>query len=153
MTSFDAWRVACPAATQKDVSCEMVQDFVDSQSHSEIARIAVGKLPGGKPAIDITMFLGVALEPGVGLSAGHRKGAHGAIPHLHPAGLHRGYPDRRQAAGLARCRQGREVGCSRVIDSDKLIGMPLTLKGYGDAKRAYNRDEAKRGSWFWRMWS
>ncbi len=31
MTSFDAWRVACPAATQKDVSCEMIQDFVDSQ--------------------------------------------------------------------------------------------------------------------------
>ena len=70
MTSYDSWRVACPAATQKDVSCEMVQDVLDSQSHSEVARIAIGKVPGGKPMIDITMPLGVALEPGVGLVLG-----------------------------------------------------------------------------------
>src|SRR5262249_33509691 len=63
MTSYESWRLACPAAVQKDVGCEIVQDIQDSQSHSEVARIAIGKPPAGKTTIDITMPLGVALEP------------------------------------------------------------------------------------------
>jgi invasion protein IalB len=152
MTSFDAWRVACPAANQKDASCEMIQDFVDSQSHSQIARIAVGKLPGGKPAMDITMFLGVALEPGVGLSVGTDKAHTVQYRTCTQQGCIADIPidDKLQASLDA----GKDVKLVfGVVNNDKLIGMPLTLKGYGDAKRTYNREEAKRGSWFWRMWS
>ena len=38
-------------------------------------------------------------------------------------------------------------------NDNKPIAIPLSLKGYGAAKRAYNNGEAKRASWFWRMWS
>jgi invasion protein IalB len=155
MTSYDSWRVACPAATQKDVSCEMVQDVLDSQSHSEVARIAIGKVPGGKTMIDITMPLGVALEPGVGLVLG---------------------TDPKEPMHTAKYRTCTQQGCivdipvddkvqtlldagkdGRILfagaNDNKPIAIPLSLKGYGAAKRAYTRDEAKRASWFWRMWS
>jgi invasion protein IalB len=39
------------------------------------------------------------------------------------------------------------------LTSEKPIAIPLSLKGYGAAKRVYDNGEAKRTSWFWRMWS
>ena len=153
MTSYDAWRVACPAATQKDVGCEMVQDVVDSQSKSEIARVAIGQMPGGKLTLDITMPLGVALEAGVGLSLGDEKQMRtakyrtctqqGCIVDIQ-------VDDAMQTA-LNSGKDGRLLFAG--ANDNKPIAIPLSLKGYGAAKRAYNNGEAKRASWFWRMWS
>lgn len=153
MTSFDAWRVACPAATQKDVGCEMVQDVVDSQSHSEIARVAIGQLPGGKPTLDITMPLGVALEAGVGLSLGDEKTMRTAkYRTCTQQGCIVDIPiDGTMQAALDTGKDGRLLFAG--ANDNKPIAIPLSLKGYGAAKRAYNNGEAKRSSWFWRMWS
>ena len=155
MTSYDSWRLACPAASQKDVSCEIVQDILDSQSQTEIARIAIGKPRNGKPTIDITMPLGVALEPGVGLRFGD---------------------DPKEALRTEKYRTCTQQGCiADIVIDDKLqaslnagkdgqllfasatdgkpIAIPVSLKGYATAKRAYENGEAKRNSWFWRMWT
>ena len=35
----------------------------------------------------------------------------------------------------------------------KQVELPLSLKGYKAARRAYKSDESKRASWFWRLWS
>ena len=131
----------------------MVQDVVDSQSKSEIARVAIGKMPGGKPALDITMPLGVALEPGVGLSLGTTNRC--APRSTAPARSRAASPTSRS---MTRCRPRSNAGKDGKLlfagaNDDKPIAIPLSLKGYGDAKRAYNSGEAKRASWFWRMWS
>ncbi|MGH6827744.1 MAG: invasion associated locus B family protein, partial [Rhizomicrobium sp.] len=70
VTAYGSWRVACPAASQTNLNCEMVQDVLDSQSHSEIVRIAIGKTQAGKSAINLVMPLGVALQAGIGLVLG-----------------------------------------------------------------------------------
>ena len=155
MTSYDSWRLACPAANQKDAGCEVVQDILDSQSHSEVARLAIGKPPGGKQTLDITMPLGVALEAGVGLRFGD---------------------DAKEPLRTEKYRTCTQQGCIvDVVIDDKLqnslnagkdgqllfagvadgkaIAIPISLKGYAAAKRAYESSEAKRSSWFWRMWS
>jgi invasion protein IalB len=155
MTSYESWRLACPAATQKDVSCEMVQDILDSQSHSEVARLALGKPPGGKLTLDVTMPLGVALEPGIGIRFGD---------------------DPKEALRTEKYRTCTQQGCIvDIVVDDKMqaslnagkdgqllfagvgdgkpIAIPISLKGYSAAKRAYENSEAKRSSWFWRMWS
>jgi invasion protein IalB len=152
MTTFDSWRVACPAAIQKDVSCEMVQDILDSQSHSEVARIAIGKPPGGKLMIDVTMPLGVALEPGVGLVVGTDPMRTAKYRTCTQQGciVDIAVDDKLQTS-LDAGKDGRLLFAG--ANDNKPIAIPLSLKGYGDAKRAFNRDEAKRGSWFWRMWS
>lgn len=155
MTSYDAWRLACPAASQKDVSCEIVQDIQDSQSHSEVARLAIGKPPSGKVTLDITMPLGVALEPGIGIRFG---------------------TDPKEPLRTEKYRTCTQQGCIvDIVIDDKLqaklndgkdgqllfagvtdgkpIAIPISLKGYAAAKHAYESSEAKRSSWFWRMWS
>ena len=35
----------------------------------------------------------------------------------------------------------------------KPVAMPMSFKGYSDAVRAWQSAEAKRNSWFWRLWS
>jgi invasion protein IalB len=155
MTSYDSWRLACPAASQKDVGCEMIQDILDSQSHSEVARVAIGKPPSGKATLDITMPLGVALEPGIGLRFG---------------------TDSKEPLRTEKYRTCTQQGCIvDIVIDDKLqsalnagkdgqllfagvgdgkpIAIPISLKGYAAAKHSYESSEAKRSSWFWRMWS
>jgi hypothetical protein len=33
----------------------------------------------------------------------------------------------------------------------KVVAIPLSFKGYGDAARAYHGAEARRASWLWRL--
>lgn len=148
ITSFQDWRTACPAATTKEQGCEIIQDIVDGKNHSEIAHIAIAR-DNGKPVIGITLPLGVALEPGMGLSFGtdpvkpipyRTCNGSGCIAELT-------IDDKMQAA-LDAGKDGKVIFAG--LDS-KPIAIPLSLKGYGDAQRAYRNNEAKRGSWIWRM--
>jgi invasion protein IalB len=150
VTAYGSWRVACPAATQANVNCELVQDILDSQSHEEIARIAIGKLPDGKSAIDMVMPLGVALEPGVGLVLGTDPMHNAKYRTCTQQGCVVDLAiDQKIQAELDSGKDGRLVFAGS--NDNKPIAIPVSLSGFAAAQRAYHRDEAKRGSWFWRM--
>jgi invasion protein IalB len=151
VTSFDGWRTACPAATAatKDQSCAIVQDIMDSKTKTEIARILIAR-DNGKQVLGITLPLGVSLEPGVGLSfgtspvqlIGYRTCNQGGCTAEAP------FDDKMQAA----FNGGKDGRILFAGLDNKPIPVPLTLKGFDAAQKAYRRNEAKRGSWFWRMW-
>jgi invasion protein IalB len=150
VTSYGSWRVACPAANQPNVNCEIVQDVLDSQTHEEIVRIAVGKLPDGKPALDLVMPLGVALEPGVGLVFGTNPMQTAKYRTCTQQGCIVDIPiDQKLQKEFDDGKDGKVVFAG--ANDNKPIAIPLSLTGYADAQRAYHRDEAKRTSWFWRM--
>jgi invasion protein IalB len=150
VTAYGSWRVACPTAKQANVNCEIVQDVLDSQTHEEIVRIAVGKLPNGKSALDLVMPLGVALEPGLGLVFGTNP--------MHTAKYRTCTQqgcivdisiDPKLQAELDAGKDGKVVFAG--ASDSKPIAIPVSLTGYNDAQRAYRRDEAKRAAWYWRM--
>ena len=150
VTAYGSWRVACPAASQPNVSCEIVQDVLDSQTHEEIVRIAVGKLPTGKPALDVVLPLGVALEPGVGLVLGTNPMITTKYRTCTQQGCIVDIPiDQKLQKEFDDGKDGKVVFAG--ANDNKPIAIPLSLTGYADAQRAYHRDEAKRTSWFWRM--
>lgn len=150
VTAYGSWRVACPAASQANVNCEIVQDVLDSQSHEEIVRIAIGKLPNGKSAIDVVMPLGVALEPGVGLVLGTDPMHTVKYRTCTQQGCIVDIPvDQKIQAELDSGKDGRLVFAG--ANDNKPIAIPVSLTGFSQAQRAYHRDEAKRASWFWRM--
>ena len=149
VTTIQDWRTACPAATAKDQNCEIVQDILDGKSHSEIARVAIAR-DNGKAVIGVTLPLGVSLEPGIGIVFGtdpakvfpYRScNAQGCVVEI-------ALDDKLQAS-LNAGKDGRILFMG--LDN-KPAAVPLSLKGYADAQRAYRNNEAKRGSWFWRMW-
>ena len=149
VTSFDGWRTACPASTAKEQGCEIVQDIMDSKTKSEIARVLITR-DNGKQALGITLPLGVSLEPGVGLSFGKDPVQLIAYRTCNQGGCTAETPfdDKLQAAFNAG-KDGRIIFAG--LDN-KPIPVPLILKGFGAAQKDYRRSEAKRGSWFWRMW-
>ena len=150
VTTYQDWRTACPPATLKDQKCQMMQDVLDSKTSQPVVRVAIGTRER-QAELGLTLPLGLALEPGIGLTLG-----------TDPV---RVFPYRT-------CGQG---GCIAVLDLDaktiasmksskdakilvagldgKPVAIPMSLKGYSDAAQAYRSSEAKRSSWFWRLWS
>jgi invasion protein IalB len=150
VTANQDWRTACPAATMKDTNCEIVQDILDGKSHSEIARVAIAH-DNGKPVMGFTMPLGVALDPGMGLVFG--TDAEKAVPYrtCTSQGCVAEIPlDAKIQASLDAGKDGKMMVSSAA--DNRRIAIPLSLKGFADAQRVYRSNEAKRGSWFWRMW-
>lgn len=152
VTAYGSWRVACPAASQPKLNCEMVQDILDSKSHQEIVRIAISKLPNGKPAVDMVLPLGVALQQGVALQWGTDPAITAKFRTCTEQGCIVDMPmDAKLQASFDGGKDGKVVFES--ANENKPIAIPISLTGFGDAEHAYRRDEAKRSSWFWRMWS
>lgn len=150
VTSYQDWRTACPPAALKDQKCQMMQDVLDSKSGTTVAQIAIGN-EGGKDELIATLPLGLALEPGVGLILGadpvrvfpyRTCGQAGCIAVL--------VLDDKTAASFKSSKDGRVLVAG--LDG-KPVAIPLSLKGYGDAMNSWRRTEAKRSSWFWRLWS
>jgi invasion protein IalB len=150
VTAYGSWRVACPAARQSNVHCEMIQDILNSETHEEIVQIAIGKLPDGKSAINLVMPLGVALEPGVGLVFGTDPMHTGKYRTCSQQGCIVDIAvDQRLQKELDTGKDGRLVFAG--ASDNKPIAIPVSLSGFSEAQSAYHRDEAKRASWFWRM--
>ncbi len=150
VSSYQDWRTACPPASLKDQKCQMIQDVLDGKTGTTVAQIAIGT-DGGKDEMVATLPLGLALEPGVGLILGtdpvrvfpYRTCSQtGCIAVL--------VLDDKASASLKSSKDGRVLVAG--LDG-KPVAIPLSLKGYGDAMSAWRSNEAKRGSWFWRLWS
>jgi hypothetical protein len=37
--------------------------------------------------------------------------------------------------------------------NNKPVGLPFSLNGFDEANSAFSNNEAKRTSWWWRLWS
>jgi invasion protein IalB len=132
----------------------MQEEVTDSKTGSPVVRVGITSQKDAKTgkesqALGLTLPLGVALPPGVGLSLG---------------------TDKPSVFGFRTCNQ---VGCIAVTPLDdkmlasfdaakdakvlvagldgKVVAIPISFKGYGDAKRAYQSSEVRRTSWFWRL--
>ncbi len=148
VTAFQSWRTACPAATQVKQPCQMIQDILDDKTHGTVARIAVSH-DGANQVLAFTMPFGVALEPGLGLRIG------------------------KDPVKIVQYRTCNQIGCIATMPLDdkltaslkgatdvqllfagldgKPVGVPVSLKGYDAAHRAYSTSESKRSSWFCRL--
>jgi invasion protein IalB len=149
VTAFQDWRSACPPAAAQQQSCELVQDILDGKSRSEIARVVIAK-DSGKQVVGITLPLGVALLPGMGISFGtdavkvvqyRTCNGQGCIAELP-------LDDKLQASFDA----GKDGKLIFAGMDNKPVSVLLSLKGFADAQRDTRNNEARRGSWFWRMW-
>ena len=149
VTTFDDWRMACPAATEKDATCEMVRDIVDDKTKNPVARVAIIR-DKGKPAMGITLPLGVVLEPGMGVSFGSDQPQTAPYRTCTMAGcIAEIMVDSKMQAALDAGKDGKLIFAG---PDGKPAQVALGLKGYAAAQRAYRSSEAKRGSVFWRMW-
>ncbi|MEI9886223.1 MAG: invasion associated locus B family protein [Rhizomicrobium sp.] len=148
---YDDWRVLCPQTTTKDATCEIQQDVLDAKSHSELARLSVFKVKDADTLL-VTVPFNVLLEPGIGIGLGNSD-----KPRVFPFETCNGVGclvripfDEKLASDISGAQQPRILFAG--LDG-KPVGLPFSLKGYKDALAAYNNAEAKRRSWWRRLWS
>jgi invasion protein IalB len=147
---YQDWRLACPATSDKDGSCEIQQDVLDAKSHSELARLSIFRVKDASTLV-VTVPFNVLLDPGIGLGLGNDK------PRVYPFETCNGvgcvvriaFDDGLQKA-IGAAPQARILFAG--LDG-KPVGLPFSLKGYSDVMSAFDNAEGKRRSWWRRLWS
>jgi invasion protein IalB len=147
---YQDWRLACPAASQKEGSCEMQQDVLDAKTHSELARLSIFNLKGDTTML-VTVPYNVLLEPGLALSFGTAKPMVYQYETCNGVGcVVRLKVDDALRASLGGPDQARVLFAG--LDG-KPVGLPFSSKGFNDAVAAFDGAEARRHSWWRRLWS
>ena len=153
IATYDDWRVACPAAETKDVSCELSTDVVDkSQANGNvIARVSITTDKDGKKTMGFIMPYGVALEAGMGLKIGKDPVKVYQYRTCNTIGCIAVTPF---DAALATSLKSADDAAVMFAGLDgKPVSVPMSFKGYNKSYSAWKSAEARRHSWFWRLWS
>ena len=146
---YDDWRLACPAPSAEG-SCAMVQDVVDSRSHSEIAHLALGRAKTGMELI-VTMPFDVLLAPGMGLAIDKQKIRVYPYQTCNSIGCIATVPlDDKLMASL---RDAKDARILFAALNDKPVGVSFSLNGFDNANDALSDFEARRNSWWRKIWS
>jgi invasion protein IalB len=154
ISAFDDWRLVCPAQKDKDATCRMTQDIVDTKSGQSIASLVILKeLENDKKVatvLAVSVPLNVLLEPGLGLKFGnelktyqYKTCTEGGCIVIVP------YDDK-----IENSIEGTSDAAISVARLDgKSILLPFSTKGFADARKAFVHFDAKHSSWWWRLWS
>jgi len=154
ITAYDDWRLMCPSSKEKDASCRMTQDIVDTKSGQTVASLLVAKEiekdKSESTVMAISVPLNVLLEPGVGLKFGnevktyqYKTCTEGGCIAVVP------YDD-----ALQNSIEGASDAAISVARLDgKTVELPFSTKGFDAARKAFIHFDAKRSSWWWRLWS
>jgi invasion protein IalB len=153
IAAYKDWHLVCPADDDKKSACALQTDVVDSGSGSRVAQITIA-YKADKPdtrEMVMTVPLAVLIQPGLGIQFG---------------------TDAPKTVPFGTCIQ---TGCIAMVDMDdkltdsmrgatamslvvtaengKSIPVPVSVQGFDAALSAMNASEARRHSWWRRLWS
>jgi len=147
---YDSWRLACPAIDKEDASCALGQDIVNNRTGAAVAHLVLMKADG-KQILSITVPHNVLLDPGLGLQFEKKQFVAYSYETCDTPGCTVLVPaDDTLIAQMSTAPDARLVFAN--IEG-KAVGLPISLKGFADADRAMKSVEAKRHSWWRRLWS
>jgi invasion protein IalB len=148
---YQDWRLFCPALKDKDGNCELTQDVIDEKSQQRLARLIMGRDKDKGMVLAVTVPLQVLLEPGIGLKIGDDQLRTFQYKTCTEQGCLSVIPVNDEIeAGLAKAQQ---AGVAVTVPEGKAVELPFAMKGYRDAYEAFLSNEAKRKSWWRRIWS
>jgi invasion protein IalB len=153
IATYDDWHVACPAAETKEGSCELSTDVVDKsqQNASTVARATITTDKDGKQVLGFVLPYGVALEAGMGLRIGKDPVKVYQYRTCNGVGCIAVTP---YDAALASSLKSADDAAVLFAGLDgKPVSVPMSFKGYQKSLAAWKSADARRHSWFWRLWS
>ena len=154
MQVYQDWRLICPARKDKDVHCRLTQDVVDGQSGQSVASVSladeVDKDKKVSRVLIVSVPLGVALDPGLGVKLGNDTKT-AAYKTCVETGCIAVVPANDDLEKQIAETSDASINVARL--DNKTVALPFSTKGFADARKAYKSFEAKRSSWWWRLWS
>jgi invasion protein IalB len=153
VATYDDWRVACPSAEMKDAACELSTDLIDKSqpNGSVLARATITTDKDGKQIMGFTLPFGVALEAGMGMRIGKDPVKVIQYRTCNTVGCIATTPF---DGALSNSFKGTDDAAVLFAGLDgKPVSVPFSFKGYQTSLSAWKGAEARRHSWFWRLWS
>jgi len=155
MMVYDDWRLICPARKDKDANCRMSQDIVDSKAGQSIASLVLLKELSKDKKTESTVLavnvpLNVLLDPGIGLKFGNDNKTYPFKTCLE-GGCVAMVPVDDQLEKTIAGTSDAAISVARL--DGKTVQLPFSTKGFAEARKAYKSFDAKRSSWWWRLWS
>jgi invasion protein IalB len=151
MMIYQDWRLLCPASKDKDNSCELSQDVISEKAHARVARLVILKDKDKSTVLAVTVPLEVLLEPGIGLKIGNEQPRIYQYKTCTEEGCLAVVPvDEQIEQALAKAPN---AGIIVAGQDGKGVELPFAMKGYIEAHHAFLSNEAKRKSWWRRLWS
>jgi invasion protein IalB len=153
IASYEDWRVACPAAETKDAACELSTDVVDRSqgAPNPVARTTITTDKDGKQVMGFVLPYGVALEAGMGLRIGKDPVKVYQYRTCNTIGCIATTPYDATLASLLQKADDASVMFAGL--DGKPVSVPMSFKGYQNSLAAWKSADARRHSWFWRLWS
>jgi invasion protein IalB len=150
---YDDWRLTCPADTEQKGACNMGSEIVDPKSGAHIAQFTLGHEAGKDGDAEVAVVsvpLTVLIPPGVGFQVGSQTMTYPYVTCL-PTGCIAKIPVDDKMRALLDGAQTMEILVT--AQSGRTFNLPLSVKGYADASKAFRKIEARRHSWWRRLWS
>lgn len=147
---YQDWRLVCPSDKDAKASCTMMSELVDPKSGTRLAQLSIGT-EDSKPILAVKVPLTVLLPAGVGLQFGTDTQTF-QYAMCAPDGCMAFVPvDDKLRASMDGAKSMSIV--VTASQNGKAVALPMSVQGYGDAEKALNNIEAKRHSWWRRLWS
>jgi invasion protein IalB len=149
---FKDWRLACPGDDDKKGSCALASDISDPSSGTHLAQITVG-VQAEKPDTQmmvVTVPLTVLIQPGLGIQIGSDTKTL-AFATCVPSGCvaTMALDDKT----LDELRDAQTMNLVVTAENGRSISLPVSIQGYKAATSTMNWSEARRHSWWRRLWS
>ncbi|MEI9928972.1 MAG: invasion associated locus B family protein [Rhizomicrobium sp.] len=146
---YKDWRVACPSDKEQKLFCTMSSDLIDQKTGVRLAQVSLGR-EDGKPVLAVRVPLTVLISAGVGLQFGTETqtlqyatcAPDGCLAFTPVDDKLRNSFDAAKSFNLVVTAQ-----------SNKTVPIPISVQGFADAEKSLNNIEARRQSWWRRLWS
>jgi invasion protein IalB len=151
MAFYSDWRLICPADKDEKAACGMTSDVVDPRSGTKLAQLALGSQPGkaGEELV-VSVPLTVLIPPGVGLQIGSNTKTYSYQTCVSTGCVSVVKVDDNLLKSLD---SASSLAIVVTAQNGRSVNLPVSTKGYSDARKAFNNIEAKRHSWWRRLWS
>ena len=151
MSVYQDWRLFCPTSKDATVSCEMSQDVVNQKTNARVARLLLVRDKDKSLVLAVTVPLQLLLEPGLGLKVGDDQVRVYQYKTCTEEGCVSIIPLNDQlVTALAKAKQ---ASVAVAQPNGQAVELPFSMKGYVEAYDAFLNNEAKRKSWWRRLWS
>ena len=147
---FQDWRLACPKDQDEKASCQLATEFVDQKSGTPLAQLSLGRLDG-KQIMTIRVPLTVLIPAGLGLQFGSDTKTY-QYATCSPVGCFAFVPVDDKLLDSLKTASSVAVVVT-VSQNGKSAALPISVHGYAEGTKAFNTIEAKRHSWWRRLWS
>ena len=157
MTSVKDWRISCPPRVEADgkpskASCEATQSVFEAQSRMNLLTMIIANDPDlKKRMLVITVPYDTFLPEGLGLALGEDQIRVFQYEACNNAGCFA-----KVELDDKLLKAFEKGGKSRVLVARldrKVLPIDFSLNGFKDAMNTFEASEAKRTSWFRRLWS